>query len=84
MERIMTLTASSFAIAHSGQMMTQPLIISDLLEYAAAHHGTREIISRRQEGDIHRYTVGLAKWLERQGHEVTRDQVRYLMDKMGL
>jgi len=24
------------------------------------------------------------KWLERQGHEVTRDQVRYLIDKMGL
>jgi 3-(methylthio)propionyl---CoA ligase len=55
MERIMTLTASS-ALAHAGQMMTQPLIISDLLEYAAAHHGTREIISRRLEGDIHRYT----------------------------
>lgn len=52
----MTLTASSFALAQSGQMMTQPLIISDLLEYAAAHHGTREIISRRLEGDIHRYT----------------------------
>jgi fatty-acyl-CoA synthase len=55
MERIMTLTAFS-ALAHAGQMMTQPLIISDLLEYAAAHHGTREIISRRLEGDIHRYT----------------------------
>ncbi|UXD86108.1 long-chain-fatty-acid--CoA ligase [Thalassolituus hydrocarboniclasticus] len=52
----MTLTASSFALAQSGQMMTQPLIISDLLEYAAAHHGAREIISRRLEGDIHRYT----------------------------
>ena len=51
----MTLTASS-ALAHAGQMMTQPLIISDLLEYAAAHHGTREIISRRLEGDIYRYT----------------------------
>lgn len=51
----MTLTAFS-ALAHAGQMMTQPLIISDLLEYAAAHHGTREIISRRLEGDIHRYT----------------------------
>ena len=40
----------------TGQMMTQPMLISDLLEYAAAHHGTREIISRRLEGDIHRYT----------------------------
>lgn len=26
----------------------------------------------------------IMKWLERQGYEVTRDQVRYLMDKMGL
>ena len=40
----------------TGQMMTQPMLISDLLEYAAAHHGSREIISRRLEGDIHRYT----------------------------
>ena len=39
----------------TGNMMTQPLIISDLLEYAAAHHGQQEIISRRLEGDIHRY-----------------------------
>jgi acyl-CoA synthetase (AMP-forming)/AMP-acid ligase II len=43
-------------LSASGQMMTQPLIISDLLEYAAAHHGSHEIISRRLEGDIHRYT----------------------------
>ncbi len=40
----------------TGQMMTQPMLISDWLESAAAHHGTREIISRRLEGDIHRYT----------------------------
>ncbi|HCG78376.1 long-chain-fatty-acid--CoA ligase [Thalassolituus sp.] len=40
----------------TGQMLTQPMLISDLLEYAAAHHGSREIISRRLEGDIHRYT----------------------------
>ena len=39
-----------------GQMMTQPMLISDLLEYAAAHHGSSEIISGRLEGDIHRYT----------------------------
>ena len=26
----------------------------------------------------------IMKWLNRQGHDVTRDQVRYLMDKMGL
>ncbi len=39
-----------------GQMMTQPLIISDLLEYAAMHHGSHGIVSRRLEGDIHQYT----------------------------
>lgn len=26
----------------------------------------------------------IMKWLEKQGHDITRDQVRYLMDKMGL
>ncbi|MCD8521791.1 MAG: long-chain-fatty-acid--CoA ligase [Saccharospirillaceae bacterium] len=49
------MSLTTFAAA-TGQMMIQPFIISDLLEYAAAHHGAREIISRRQEGDIHRYT----------------------------
>ena len=39
-----------------GQMMNQPLLISGLLEHAARHHGSTEIVSRRTEGDIHRYT----------------------------
>jgi 3-(methylthio)propionyl---CoA ligase len=39
-----------------GQMMSQPLLISGLLVHAERHHGTREIVSRRVEGDIHRYT----------------------------
>ena len=39
-----------------GQMMSQPLIISDLLEYAARHHGEKTVISKRQEGDIHQYS----------------------------
>ena len=38
-----------------GQMMRQPLIISDLLEYAARHHGNKTVISKRLEGDIHQY-----------------------------
>lgn len=38
-----------------GQMMAQPLLISDLLEYAATHYGHQKIISRRLEGDIHSY-----------------------------
>jgi fatty-acyl-CoA synthase len=39
----------------SGQMMNQPLLISDLLEYAAQHHSQAAIISKRLEGDIHQY-----------------------------
>jgi len=40
----------------SGQMMAQPLLISDLIEYAARHYGQQEIISLRMEGDIHHCT----------------------------
>ena len=36
-------------------MMQRPLLISDLIEFAAANHGDTEIVSRRVEGDIHRY-----------------------------
>ncbi len=39
-----------------GQMMDQPLLISSLLVHAERHHGNREVVSRRCEGDIHRYT----------------------------
>ena len=40
----------------NGQMMQQPLLISTLLVHAERHHGEREIVSKRVEGDIHRYT----------------------------
>ncbi|RPE70727.1 fatty-acyl-CoA synthase [Tibeticola sediminis] len=39
-----------------GLMQSQPLLISALIEFAARHHGDAEIVSRRVEGDIHRYT----------------------------
>ena len=39
-----------------GLMMTMPLLISSLLAHAARHHGDTEIVSRRVEGDIHRYS----------------------------
>ncbi|WP_274572650.1 3-(methylthio)propionyl-CoA ligase [Neisseria leonii] len=39
-----------------GLMQNQPLLISTLLDSAARHHGSNEIVSRRVEGDIHRYT----------------------------
>ena len=39
-----------------GLMQDQPLLISNMIEYADRHHGDGEIVSRRVEGDIHRYT----------------------------
>jgi len=39
-----------------GQMMSQPLLISSIIEFAARHFGGNEIVSRRVEGDMHRYT----------------------------
>ena len=39
-----------------GLMMQMPLLISSLLKHADRHHGDTEIVSRRVEGDIHRYT----------------------------
>jgi fatty-acyl-CoA synthase len=40
----------------AGQMMDQPLLISSIIAFAARHYGDSEIVSRRVEGDIHRYT----------------------------
>ena len=39
-----------------GEMMSSPLLISSILTHAAKHHPDTEIVSRRTEGDIHRYT----------------------------
>jgi fatty-acyl-CoA synthase len=40
----------------NGQMMQLPLLISSLIVHAERHHGEREVVSRRVEGDIHRTT----------------------------
>jgi len=40
----------------NGLMQSQPLLISNLLVHAERHHGEQEIVSRRVEGDLHRYT----------------------------
>jgi fatty-acyl-CoA synthase len=40
----------------NGQMMQLPLLISSLIVHAERHHGEREVVSRRVEGDIHRET----------------------------
>lgn len=39
-----------------GLMQDHPLLISSLLVFAERHHGEGEIVSRRVEGDLHRYT----------------------------
>jgi hypothetical protein len=39
-----------------GLMQDQPLLISSLIDFADKHHGDSEVVSRRVEGDIHRYT----------------------------
>ena len=39
-----------------GQMMDQPLLVSSIIDFAARHYGQVEIVSRRVEGDLHRYT----------------------------
>ena len=46
----------------NGQMMQMPLLTSTLLVHAERHHADQQIVSRRVEGDIHRYTYAdLAK-----------------------
>jgi fatty-acyl-CoA synthase len=39
-----------------GQMMRMPMLISSLLVHAARHSADTEIVSKRVEGDLHRYT----------------------------
>jgi 3-(methylthio)propionyl---CoA ligase len=39
-----------------GQMMSQPLLISSIIQHADRYFGNSQIVSRRVEGDIHRYT----------------------------
>ncbi len=39
-----------------GQMMRRPLLITSLLHHADRHCGAREIVSRCDDGSLHRYT----------------------------
>ena len=49
-----------------GGMMEQPLLISSLIDYAAAQYGDVEIVSRSVEGPLHRYTYADAARRSRQ------------------
>jgi len=49
-----------------GLMQHQALTISSLIDFAERHHGEGHIVSRRVEGDIHRYTYKEAAQRSRQ------------------
>ena len=59
-----------------GLMQDQPLLVSSLIEFAARHHADAEIVSRRIEGDLHRYTYRQAA--------VRSRQVAHALDRLGL
>ncbi|HEU4460671.1 MAG TPA: 3-(methylthio)propionyl-CoA ligase [Methylibium sp.] len=59
-----------------GLMQDAPLLISDLIEFAARHHANAEIVSRRVEGDMHRSTYGEAAARAR--------KVANALDRLGL
>ena len=44
----------------NGLMMDMPLLINDLIRHADRHHGDTEIVSKRVEGEFHRYTYRAA------------------------
>ncbi len=52
--------------ALTGQMMQMPLMISSLIVHAARHAAHTEIVSKRVEGDLHRYTWAEAEKRSRQ------------------
>ncbi|MDN3516484.1 3-(methylthio)propionyl-CoA ligase [Aquisalimonas lutea] len=49
-----------------GLMMDRPLLISQIIEYAASNFPDQEVVSRTVEGDLHRYTYGDAARRTRQ------------------
>jgi fatty-acyl-CoA synthase len=59
-----------------GQMQDQPLLISSLIDFAGRHHHEAEIVSRRVEGDLHRYTYADAAKRSR--------RVANALDRLGL
>ena len=59
-----------------GLMQETPLLISSLLRHADRFHGDTEIVSRRCEGDVHRYTY-------REAHRRTR-QLANALRRLGV
>jgi 3-(methylthio)propionyl---CoA ligase len=59
-----------------GQMQDHPLLISSLIEFASRHHAEAQVVSRRVEGDIHRYSYADVARRSR--------QVANAIDRLGL
>ena len=59
-----------------GRMMSQPLLISSLIRHADRYYGNVEVVSRRVEGDIRRYTY-------RDCHRRAR-QLANALEKLGV
>ena len=57
-----------------GLMMDMPLLISTILQHAARHHGDTHVVSRRVEGDIHRYTYAECELRARKLDSLLGDQ----------
>jgi fatty-acyl-CoA synthase len=66
-----------------GAMMDQPLLISSIIRFAARHYGGSEIVSRRVEGDMHRYTVRECEARARRVANVLRAQGIALGERVG-
>ncbi|MBE7418501.1 MAG: fatty-acid--CoA ligase [Ideonella sp.] len=61
-----------------GLMQEQPLLISGLIDFAARHHHDAPIVSRRVEGDIHRYTyAGAARRAKQVARALDRLQLGF-------
>ena len=66
-----------------GQMMDQPLMISSIIQFAARHYGGSEIVSRRVEGDVHRYTIRDCERRARRLANVLRAQGVAMSERVG-
>jgi len=66
-----------------GRMMDEPLMISNIIRFAARHYGSSEIVSRRVEGDLHRYTVRECEVRARRLAKVLRAQGVAMGERVG-
>jgi fatty-acyl-CoA synthase len=73
-----------------GQMMSQPLSISSILQFAARHYGGSEIVSRRVEPDLaqlpdnlHRYTYRDCELRARRLAQALQDREVAMGERVG-